>query len=450
MSLMMGVSGVRGIIGESMTVHLATELGCAFGSSIRGGLVVVGRDSRPSGRMIQQAYVAGLLSTGCAVVELGIVSTPGTALIVRRRRAAGGTVITASHNPVEWNGIKFLTPEGLALPPAQAEALYDRWRERDFVAVPVQDLQDVIVDQTTHEQHVQAVLDVTDVRRITDRSFRVVLDSVNGAGGAGGRVLLERLGCEVVHINAEPTGRFAHPPEPLAENLTQLGQVVRESKAAIGFAQDPDADRLAIVDEQGRYIGEEYTLALAARHVFATRPGPAAANLSTSRMIDDLAAAAGGPCCVHRCAVGEAHVVQAISEYGCVIGGEGNGGVIDPRVVPVRDSFASMALVLELLASTETPLSAIVDALPRYMIVKEKLEADRDRIDRALAAVQEHFADERLNRADGIRIDWDEGWVHIRPSNTEPILRIIAEGRDEDVARGLIARVRTVADPLLT
>jgi len=449
MSLMMGVSGVRGLIGETMTPELACELGCAFGTSLDGGVVVVGSDSRPSGEMVKHAYVGGVLSTGCGVVDLGVVTTPGTAMMVRRLDAAGGTVITASHNPIEWNGIKFLTPQGLAPPPPDAGALYERWRNRTFTRAKVEDLGKLAHDTSTHDHHVGAVLEVVDVKRIASKRFKVVLDSVNGAGGAGGRRLLEALGCEVVHINGEPTGRFAHRPEPLAENLTHLCDAVSDHAAAIGFAQDPDGDRLAIVDERGRYIGEEYTLALTARQVFATRPGPAAANLSTSRMIDDLAAAAGEACIVHRSPVGEANVVETMNAHDCVIGGEGNGGVIDPRVVPVRDSFGSMALVLELLTDASKPLSEIVDEIPRYAMVKEKLEVDRERIDRVLVAVREQFAGERINDADGIRIDWDAGWVHVRPSNTEPIMRIIAEGRDTDAARELIGRIRTVADPLL-
>jgi phosphomannomutase len=397
--------------------------------------------------MVQQAYVAGLVSTGCDVVELGVVSTPGTAMMVRRLEAAGGTVITASHNPIEWNGIKFLTPDGLAPPPPQAEALYARWRERAFTRVEVHQLGTQTQDNSTHDQHVNAVLDVVNTQAIAAKRFKVVLDSVNGAGGTGGRRLLEALGCEIVHINAEPTGRFAHRPEPLAENLTQLCDAVREHRAVVGFAQDPDADRLALVDEKGRYIGEEYTLALVAKQMFAVKPGPAAANLSTSRMIDDLAAAAG--CVVYRSPVGEANVVEAMRAHGCVVGGEGNGGVIDPRVVPVRDSFSAMALVLELLARTDRTLSGVVDEIPRYAMVKEKFEVDRARIDRVLAAVRDTFAGERIDDADGIRIDFDAGWVHVRPSNTEPIIRIIGEGRDADAAMALIGRIRAVTDPLL-
>jgi len=441
MSLMMSVSGVRGIIGETMTPVLAAELGMAFGSHLGGGKIVVGRDSRPSGTMVQRALVSGLLATGCEVVELGIVTTPGTALMVGRLRAAGGVVVTASHNPMQWNGIKFLTAKGYAPPPEEAQRILDRYRAKQFTLSRVEQLRTAAPDDSTHEQHVSTVLAHVNADAIRKRAFHVVLDSINGAGGAGGRILLERLGCRVTHINAEPTGHFAHTPEPLAENLTGLCDAVRQQKADVGFAQDPDADRLAIVDNTGRYIGEEFTLALCARRMFARRPGPAATNLSTSRMIDDLAAAAGSPCKVFRTPVGEAHVARAIVANSCIMGGEGNGGVVLPDVVLVRDSFAAMALVLELLAAEAMPLDRVVESMPRYSMIKQKFDLDPPRVAAWLDRVRREAADGRIDAADGLRIDWPDGWVHVRPSNTEPIARVIAEARDEATARRLADRI---------
>ncbi|MBN1491995.1 MAG: phosphoglucosamine mutase [Phycisphaerae bacterium] len=446
MSLMMSVSGVRGIIGETMTPQLATDLACAYGAMLAGKTLVVGRDSRPSGPMIHQAVVAGLQASGCHVIDVGVVSTPGVALMIRHRKAAGGIVITASHNPKIWNGIKFLTDEGLAPPKPQAEQIIANYRNRAFKLVDVDHLGTTETDASTVDVHVAATLRLVDPDAIRAVATRVVLDSINGAGAREGRALLDELGCDVVHVNAEPTGQFAHPPEPTAENLTQLCDEVRAAKTAVGFAQDPDADRLAIVDERGTYIGEEYTLALAAKYYFATTPGPAAANLSTSRMIDDLAAAAGVTCTVHRSAVGEANVVETMKEHRCVFGGEGNGGIIDPRVVPVRNSLVAMAIVLQLMAKTGKKLSELVAEIPRYTMIKQKFECAHERIDRMLAAVRTRFASERVNDADGVRIDWPEGWVHIRGSNTEPIARVIAEAGDEAKARELIATVRNVAD----
>ncbi|HVP13711.1 MAG TPA: phosphoglucosamine mutase [Phycisphaerae bacterium] len=439
MTLMMTVSGTRGIIGETMTPTLAAELGAAFGSHLGGGKVVIGRDSRPSGPMVLAAVTSGLLATGCEVIDLGMVSTPGAALMTVRHSAAGGVMITASHNPIMWNGIKFFTRQGCAPPPDLAERVFDRYRRKAFDLVKVERIGRLSSDTSTNETHVARVLEVLDVDAVRRMRTKVVLDSINGAGCVSGRMLLERLGCEVIHLNGEPDGRFAHTPEPLAENLTGLCDEVRRHVAAIGFAQDPDADRLAVVDDTGRYIGEEYTLALAAKFVFTRRPGPAAANLSTSRMIDDLAAAVGG-IAVHRSPVGEANVVKAMQDNACVIGGEGNGGVIDPRIVWVRDSLVSMGFVLNLLAAERRPLSVIVDAMPRYVMIKRKFDMPRDRIGAWLTRIRGIAGKGRINDTDGVRIDWPEGWVHLRPSNTEPIARVIAEAADEATAESLVRR----------
>ncbi len=448
MTLIVSVSGVRGTIGEGLTPQVACDFGCAFATFLGGGRVVLGRDSRPSGPMIRSAVIAGLTACGCEVMDLGVVSTPGAAMMVRHLDAAGGIVITASHNPPAWNGIKFLSSRGWAFPPEQAAEIRRTYETKSFA------LHDALtvgraIDQTgTHERHIEAVKACIDVDAIRARGFKVILDSVNGAGGPGGGKLLRELGCELMHINAEPSGLFAHTPEPTAENLVGLCEAVREQSADIGFAQDPDADRLAMVDETGTYIGEEYTLALTAKHVLGRTPGPCAANLSTSRMIDEVATQAGGQT-VYRTPVGEAHVARAVLDHGCVIGGEGNGGVIDPRVVPVRDSFAGMGLMLDMMVSTGSTLSELVAGIPRYEMVKTKFPCDADKIAAVLEAVRDRFAEEPINDADGIRIDWPEGWVHVRGSNTEPIMRIISEAKDRATAEELVGRIRKVADEVL-
>ncbi|HON69227.1 MAG TPA: phosphoglucosamine mutase, partial [Phycisphaerae bacterium] len=396
--------------------------------------------------MLQRALVSGLLATGCEVVELNIASTPAVAFMVRRHGAAGGVVITASHNPVIWNGIKFLTDEGLAPPPDRAQSIFETYRTKAFKLAGVDALRAPAVDKSADEAHVEAALGIIYPDQIAEKRYRVVLDSINGAGSTEGKLLLSRLGCEVIHVNAEPNGRFAHTPEPTAENLTSLCEAVRKHKAHIGFAQDPDADRLAIVDEHGNYIGEEYTLALCAMYMFKAHPGPIAANLSTSRMVDDLAAAAGGPCRVVRSAVGEANVVAAMRANGCRFGGEGNGGVIDPRVGPVRDSLVGMALTLQLMAIRNAGISQLVEKIPRYVMSKQKFECSSDRIARVLAAVRSAYAQEKINDIDGVRIDFAEGWVHVRGSNTEPIIRIIAEAKTQADCDRLVADVRRIAD----
>ena len=439
MALMMSVSGIRGLIGSTLTPALAANAGCAFGSYLGKGLVVVGRDSRPSGPMVKSAVIAGLLAAGRDVLDIDLATTPATALAVLNSRAAGGIVITASHNPLQWNGIKFLLSDAIAPEPEVAERIFLMMREQSFQLSEVDGLGTLRSDSGAAAAHVQKVLTTIPTEPIRRRKFKVVLDSVNGAGGPEGRLLLEQLGCTVIHINAEPTGHFAHTPEPLAENLTGLCDEVRRQTADAGFAQDPDADRLAIVDNQGRYIGEECTIVLAAMQALKQKPGPVAVNLSTSRMIDDVAARFGSA--VHRTPVGEAHVARDILRNHCVIGGEGNGGVIDPQVVNVRNSLVAMARTLALLAQENRPLSAIVNDLPRYAMIKQKFEMPRERIDRWLDKARGAVGNGKLSAADGIRIDWPEGWVHLRASNTEPIARIIAEAADEAAAAQLARRI---------
>jgi len=462
--LMLSVSGARGIVGRSMTPAVAADFAGAFGSYIKSStrtknpLLCVGRDSRPSGEALARAAMAGLAAVGCRVVDLGIVTTPSVAVMIGLHRAAGGMEITASHNPIEWNGLKCLNSDGVAPPPEVAGEIIRRFKNRDIDSVAAQDIPPITRDDSTNDVHVSKVLSHIDAEPIRQAGFKVVLDSINGAGCISGRMLLEKLGCEVVHLNGEPTGLFAHTPEPVEVNLTELAKTTKASRAAIGFAQDPDADRLAIVDEHGRYIGEEYTLVLAAKRVLDTLgPGKSetilAANLSTSRMIDDLAAQYPGVK-VLRTAVGEANVVAAMKASGdrAVLGGEGNGGVILPKVCWVRDSLSAMALVLGLLAEQRVPLSAIVQQLPRYVMIKHKIDlkdvGGAEFVKSAIQRVIKRFKDQKLSTIDGVRIDFgppENGWVHLRPSNTEPIVRLIAEAQTDSRAWELIDEVAVAA-----
>ncbi|MGE3182203.1 MAG: phosphoglucosamine mutase [Phycisphaerae bacterium] len=443
MALMVGVSGIRGLVGETLTPQVTMEFAAAYGTMLNGGRVVLGRDSRPSGAMYAAAATAGLAATGCEVTDLGIAMTPTVGHAIRTGKYDGGFVITASHNPSQWNGLKTLDHLGLAPDVARAERIA-QIRDKGEQNYVKSGFRAQLRDDLAGERHVDAVLAALEVDIAPIAGLKVVLDSVNGAGCVDTPRLLAELGCELIHINGEPTGEFAHTPEPLAENLTELCDVVRRHKAAVGFAQDPDADRLALVDENGIFIGEEYTLALATKFVLGHRPGPVAANLSTSRRVDDLAAAVGQK--VIRTPVGEAHVARAILSNNAPVGGEGNGGLIDPRISPVRDSLSAISMVLQLMAETGKSLSALVAEIPNYVMIKEKAPCERPRIDAAIAAVSAKFAGERTNQSDGIRIDFDSGWVHLRASNTEPIVRVIAEAATEKDARTLIARVRDAAN----
>ena len=449
--LMISVSGVRGEVGQTLTPDVAAQFGAAFGTLLAAEgpdrRVVVARDSRPSGPAMRHAVAAGLMSCGVDVTDLGIVTTPGAALMTRHLAAHGAVVITASHNPIQWNGMKFLRPDGIGLSVEQAAALKGIWEARRFAYAGPTVCGRESRDPYTHTRHVDAVLAIVDRNAIAARRFRVVLDSVNGAGGEATASLLGKLGCELVHLNGRPTGLFPHAPEPTAENLTDLCEQVPRHRAAVGMAQDPDADRLALVDETGRYIGEEYTLAICAAATLERRRGCVATNLSTSRMIDDIAAAAGVP--VHRTPVGEANVAARMLAEGCVLGGEGNGGVIDPRVVPVRDSLVGIALVLGYLARTGKTLSRIVAELPRYEMLKTKLSCPPQAAAAVAAAARAHFAGRpgvRFDASDGLRVDLPAGWVHVRASNTEPIMRIIAEAKDRPTAEAMIEEVRAMAE----
>ncbi|HUX01436.1 MAG: phosphoglucosamine mutase [Phycisphaerae bacterium] len=436
--LIVSISGIRGIVGDGLGPQEAKRFALAFGTHLGGGTVVLARDSRPHGPMLAEAFCSGLVAAGCRVLDAAILSTPGTAVMVQHIGASGGAVITASHNPAPYNGIKLLSAVGQGLSRREGLAVADLYHRQTFRQAPggrVESLADA------GRIHTERVLTVTDADTIRNACFRVVVDAVNGAGGAEMRLLLERLGCTCSMIHGEPTGDFGRAPEPVPENLGDLCQAVRHQRAAIGLALDPDADRLSLVDETGRAIGEEYTLALACRHRLTQQQGPLAANLSTSRMMDDVALEAG--VALHRTPVGEVNVSEAIQKHGCLIGGEGNGGVIDPRVVLVRDSLAGAALILGMMATSGKSLGQFPGELPVYTLVKEQVPLGQARPDRVLRAVREHFTDAKVDDRDGVHLAWAKGWLHVRPSNTEPILRIIAEASEERTARGL---VRQVAD----
>ena len=446
--LMVTVSGVRGVVGSTITAEVGRDFGYAFGTMLGAGKnVVIGRDSRQSGPELQQAITDGLLACGVNVTSLGVVSTPGVALMTGKLGADGGVIVTASHNPVQYNGIKFLQPTGTGLTAEDAMKLKGIWEAREFATVADEARGVESRDETAEQRHIEDVLAICDAEAIASKRFKVVLDSINGAGCIATADLMEKLGCELIHLNAEPTGDFAHNPEPVEENLGALQQAVIDNGAAVGFAQDADADRLAIVDENGKFIGEEYTLALAAAFVLSKRKGDIATNLSTSRMVDDLAAAAG--CKVVRTPTGEANVVSGMLEGNCILAGEGGGGVIEPLVVPVRDSFTAIAYVLQYLAETGINLSELVRRIPSYVMLKTKRPCPIGAIEPIIAATSLAFSyqlEAKIDDSDGLRIDFDDAWVSVRASNTEPIMRIIAEAPSTSAAEALVAEVTEIAE----
>lgn len=440
--LIVSVSGIRGVVGQGLTAEVALAFASAFGTFVKGGRVVLSRDGRPSGGMLRHAVVAGLMETGCEVHDLGIAATPTCGFALRRLQAAGGIQITASHNPAEWNGLKLFGADGSVLPPDRGREISAIFESRRFQRAAWDKLGTLCECRQANDWHCRRILELVNAERIRSRGFHVFLDANGGAGGPLGRQLLNELGCKTTIQGGCADGIFEHPPEPVTENLQSILPKVVQANANLGFVLDPDADRLAIIDDSGRYLGEEVTLALAAFYRLRQQSGPVVINISTSRMTEDFALASACPC--HRSAVGEAHVIQKMREVGAVLGGEGNGGVIDPRVGFVRDAFIAMAMILDLLAEPGAKLSALVDGWPGYHIVKDKLTVSAERLAEATAALEKRWPDARANREDGLRLDWTDRWVHLRPSNTEPVVRIIAEARSKSDAEALCREVRTL------
>ena len=451
--LMVSVSGVRGRVGEALTPEIIAKFAAGFGawakqrsSSLRAR-VVVGRDSRVSGPMFQPVVISALQSVGCDVILVDMAPTPTIQLAVEHHHAAGGLAITASHNPIEWNALKFIGPSGLFLDGTEAAEMR-AVVEGDIPRASWDELGRIEHDRAAVDRHIAQVLSLPfiDVDGIRERRFKVALDCVRGAGGAFMPKLLDELGCDVTAINLETDGRFPRPPEPVAENLGDLEKLVRESGAEIGFAVDPDVDRLALVSDQGRAIGEDYTLALAAKLVFRHRDGGIVTNLSTSRIIDDIAHEQNRK--VIRAPVGEVNVATRMRSEKAPIGGEGNGGVILSEVHLGRDAPLGAALMLQLLLEEGKRLSEIVASYPRYSIVKDKLNRPAAPLDTVYAGLKEVFKDAEVDTQDGLRLTWADRWVHVRPSGTEPIVRVIAEAPTTEEAEALIARCREPLDKL--
>ncbi|MGI9090341.1 MAG: phosphoglucosamine mutase [Gemmatimonadaceae bacterium] len=450
--LMVSVSGVRGRVGEALTPEIVTKFAAGFGAwatsrNGAGKTIVVGRDSRVSGPMFHRAVVAALQSVGAHVVDIGVVPTPTVQLAVEHHHAAGGLAITASHNPVEWNALKFIGSSGLFLDRDEAPEMR-AVVESDFPRATWDKLGTVEQDDAAIERHIQAVLRLPfiDVEGLRRRKFHVALDCVRGAGGLFMPLMLDALGCTVDAINLEADGRFPRPPEPIPENLGELEALVTSTGADVGFAVDPDVDRLALVSDEGKAIGEDYTLALAASVVLRHREGPLVTNLSTSRIVDDVAERAGRT--VVRAPVGEVNVATRMRSEGAPVGGEGNGGVILTEMHLGRDAPVGAALILQLLLDAGRPLSQIVRDYPRYSIVKDKLDRPDAPLGAVYDALRSTFHDAAVDTQDGLRLSWGDRWVHVRPSGTEPIVRVIAEAPTDDEARDLIRAGREAVERL--
>ena len=429
--LKLSVSGARGIVGDSLTPEVTTRLGAAFSSRRGGRPILIGGDTRITGPMVTHSVIAGVTAAGSSVLDCGICPTPSLLIAVSRREdVGGGILVTASHNPIEWNALKFINENGFFLDPEEGAELRLLYEGDSNLYVPWNRIGSSGKGPDIVTEHIDAILGSSfiDVDTIRARNFKVALDGTGGAGCAAALELLDKLGCEVTAIHCSPDGTFPRPPEPKPENLGDLSEAVKRSGSAIGFALDPDGDRLSLVAESGRALVEEATLALAVDYVLPRRRGPVVINLSSSRMVEDIAAREGVP--FHRTPVGEAHVAARMIETGAVIGGEGNGGVMLSDVHPARDALVGMALLLQAMADGESSIEARAGRLPRYEILKSVVSADSFDEERLLAHMSEEFGEFKVDRRDGIHLAWAERWVHVRASNTEPVVRIVVEAPD--------------------
>jgi len=448
--LMVSVSGFRGKVGSCLTPELIGTLAAGFGAFLREegsrGAVYLGRDSRTSGRMFSDAARAGLLSVGCDVVDLGVVPTPTLLLAAREGGGAGALGVTASHNPAEWNALKFAGGDGVFLDADRMGRFQAFLGDRAIPRAEWDGLGTGREDPEAIERHLRRILELPfiELDRLRDRAFHVAVDCVHGAGGRAIPQLLESLGCRVTGIGLEPDGLFPRDPEPTARNLGELGALVRESGAELGFAVDPDVDRLSLVDGAGEPLGEDLTLALCAAVVLQRRKGPVVTNLSTSRVVEDVASEFGVP--LVRAPVGEIHVARRMEREGAVVGGEGNGGIILPELHLTRDAPVGCALLLQHLLDRGTSLRAAADRLPSYHIVKRKSDFPRERITGAYEKLRQGFPEAQVSTEDGLRLDWPDRreWLHVRPSGTEPIVRLIAEAGEERRASELVEQALTL------
>lgn len=443
MALMISVSGIRGVFGTDLTPENLSRFTAAYGTWLEGGKVVVGRDTRVTGQICEDIVCSTLQSVGSDVVKVGVVPTPTVAMAVLKHNAKGGIILSASHNPAEWNALKLLNGKSEFLDAKQGEKVIEISKSGSFNYQTYETIGSQITDQAALDYHINQILQLPyiDADRIAAQKFSVALDPVNGTGGIALPPLLERLGVSTIYkINATPNGLFAHNPEPLPEHLEDICALVKEKECDLGIITDPDADRLALVTNQGEVFGEEYTQAAVFDFMLEKNPGPCATNLSSSRVAEDVAEKYKQTC--HRSAVGEINVVKKMQETHAVIGGEGNGGVINPDLHYGRDALVGTAMILQLLAERGISSSKYRKSLPDYVMSKDKVQLEGIDGDAMLAKAGQLFAGEEIDTTDGVKIDFEDGWVHLRKSNTEPIIRVYSEGTSAEKAKSLADMVK--------
>lgn len=438
--LLKSISGIRGIVGKTFTASEVLKFSSAFGNYCKGGKVVLGRDTRKSGEVFKGTVLSGLLCTGCEVIDLGICPTPTLGIAVKGLKAKGGIMLTASHNPAEWNGLKFFNSDGIFLDEKEGKKLFSL-AEKEISYSDWDSLGKVRLDQSWIQKHIQRIMNLSfiDENKIKKKNFKVVLDCNNGAGSSIAPSLLRELECKVIELNCGLSGDFIHRPEPLPENLGLLCRKVKETRADLGFACDPDADRLAVVSEKGIPLGEEYTLALCVDFVLSKRLSDVGINVSTSKVIQDIARKYGVR--VFRSRVGEVYVVSLLKKIKGIIGGEGNGGVILPENHYGRDAQAGMALILQYLAESGMKISQLKESLPQYYIKKDKMKLSGD-FDAKMRKYLRKFRQAKINNLDGVKVEFENSWINIRKSNTEPIIRVMAEAKSQKEAERLVLEAK--------
>ena len=451
-SLKISVSGVRGVVGESLTPSLVAYFAAAFGEYVGGGRVLIGRDTRPTGTMFENAVTAGLLSVGCQPVILGIVPTPTVQIAVLKLRANGGIVISASHNPEEWNALKFINSSGVFLNHNEADELLDIYNQPYTNYVQESEYRYVHCEENSFNIHKAKIFSQINVELIRKSSLKVAVDCCNGAGAPYAKPFLEELGCEVTTVFTGTDCGFERAPEPIAKNLGELSRLVKENKCDVGFALDPDADRLAILNNRGEALGEQYSLVLAVAHVLdkTKKHANVVVNLATTKAVEDIALKAGAD--IFYSKIGEINVTSEMIAKKATIGGEGgSGGVIWPAVHPCRDGFTGMAIILEMMATRSESIESIVKSMPKYFTVNKKISCSGSRASqKVIRELREKYISQKPNTIDGIRIDWDDRWVLVRPSNTEPVIRITAEAKTEKIAEDLAAEFAEETEKIIS
>lgn len=436
--LMVSISGIRGVIGESLTPEIITNFSLAYGTMNTGKKIVVSRDTRQSGSMVLNFVKGALISTGCKVIDIGVATTPTIEVMIEYLKASGGVMISASHNPIEWNAMKFFNHFGQLMTANENKILLDIYNKKKWNLANWSNIGGSIDDSTANEKHIELVLKNINYKSIKAKKFKVALDSINGAGGEITPLFLKELGCQTLEINTDMSGNFAHKPEPIEANLTDFVKLVKSKKVDAAFIQDPDADRLVILDEKGNWLGEEYTTALCIREILKIKKSPVVVNMSTSRMNEDIANEFG--CKFYRSKVGEANVIELMKKKKSIAGGEGNGGIIAGNIHFGRDSLVGIGYLLQGLAGGKK-VSELVKAIPSYAMLKTSFPVQKEKLKKVLTKLTKKYNKERINTEDGIRIDFKDKWVHVRSSNTEPIIRIISEAKTKIEAEALIAEI---------